>query len=146
MRGLEAKSEGGDRLISRRATHASARQGERENSRVSGKRAKPRPEPGSMRVGPGPFGARQEGAKAMIRVPLTRAKATLWAWVRGVERGGDVVVLTRRGRDVAALVPLSTARAAERIRRDGARLAEAAEGLTDPAETADSLPAAPGGT
>lgn len=75
----------------------------------------------------------------MIRVSLTRAKATLWAWIRGVERGGEVVVLTRRGRDVAAIVPLATVPLADEVQHRVAALAEATAGLRDPSAVADAL-------
>ena len=75
----------------------------------------------------------------MIRLPITRAKAGLSAWARGVARGGEIVVLTRRGQDVAALVPVSMIHMAEQLGGALPDVAEAAKGLGDVGTVAGEL-------
>ena len=49
----------------------------------------------------------------MTRIPVTRARRTLYDVVSHVAFGGDRVVLSRNGRDLAAIVPMELYRMME---------------------------------
>ncbi len=74
----------------------------------------------------------------MIRVALKAAQRDLAALVRAVEQDGERIVLTRRGRPVAALLPYGAIEALDRLGRLLPDVADVAAGLKDPD------PAAPG--
>lgn len=75
----------------------------------------------------------------MIRVPISRVRAGLSVWAGGVARGGETVMLTVRGRDLAALVPVSMVRMAREVGRILPDVSEAATGLSEPAAGACAL-------
>lgn len=67
----------------------------------------------------------------MTGVSLKAAQRDLLALVRAVEREGERVVLTRRGRPVAALVPFGALAALDLLGRMLPPVGDAAAGLRD---------------
>jgi antitoxin (DNA-binding transcriptional repressor) of toxin-antitoxin stability system len=78
----------------------------------------------------------------MTRISIKRAKSEIYAVVRFVERAGERVGLTRRGRPVAALLPVGAIEALDLLGRllPGA----AAAGLRPPDPDAQGRGPAPG--
>ena len=79
----------------------------------------------------GPSEGAPSGGAAVIRVALKRAKGDLYALVRAVEADGERIVLTRRGRAVAALVPPGALAALDLLGRMLPSVADVAAGLPD---------------
>lgn len=79
----------------------------------------------------------------MIRVALKAAQRDLGALVRAVEQDGERIVLTRRGRPVAALLPYGAIAALDLLERLLPDVAEMAAGLSDPDPSAPGLGPSP---
>ena len=75
----------------------------------------------------------------MIRVGLKAARRDLLALVRAVEGGGERIVLTRRGRPVAALLPPDAIPALDLLGRMLPSVADVARGLPVPDPQAPRL-------
>jgi prevent-host-death family protein len=65
----------------------------------------------------------------VIRISLKRARDDLLALVRAVEADGERIVLTRRGRPVAALLPAGAIEALDLLGRLFPHAADVAAGL-----------------
>ena len=79
-----------------------------------------------------------------MRVGLKSAKGSLYALVRAVEEDGERIVLMRRGRPVAALVPHGALEALDLLGRLLPDVADVAAGLGEPDPEAPGLGRAPG--
>ncbi len=79
----------------------------------------------------------------MTPVSLKAAQRDLFALVRTVERDAERIVLTRRGRPVAALVPFGALAALDLLGRMLPDVAVAAAGLRDPDAEAPGMGPAP---
>lgn|GEM_PF-4906019 len=80
----------------------------------------------------------------MTRVALKAAQRDLLDLVRAVEQDGERIVLTRRGRAVAALVPPGALAALDLLGRMLPNVADVAAALPDPDPEAPGLGPAPG--
>ncbi len=80
-----------------------------------------------------------------MRISLRKAEKGLFALVARVERDGERIVLTRRGRPVAALLPYGAIQALDLLGRLLPDVADVAAGLKDPAAEAPGLGPPPRG-
>ena len=80
----------------------------------------------------------------MTGVPLKAAQRDLMALVRAVEEDGERIVLTRRGRPVAALLPVGALEALDLLGRLLPDVADVTAGLGEPDPGAPGLGPAPG--
>jgi antitoxin (DNA-binding transcriptional repressor) of toxin-antitoxin stability system len=80
----------------------------------------------------------------MIKVPLRRAEKSLYALVQAIEQTGERVVLTRRGRPVAALLHPGAIEALDLLGRMLPDVEDVARSLPDVDPSAPGLGPAPG--
>lgn len=79
----------------------------------------------------------------LVTVPVRRLRATLRTVLRAVEESRERVVLTRRGRPVAALVPFGALAALDLLGRMLPAVADVAAGLEVPAAEGSGADPAP---
>jgi prevent-host-death family protein len=80
----------------------------------------------------------------MTGVPLKAAQRDLMALVRAVEQDGERIVLTRRGRPVAALLPVGAIEALDLLGRLLPDVGDVTAGLGEPDPEAPEQGPAPG--